>query len=223
MEMIDLPHPRQWCLINLEFLTFKAHGLKKAHWEGEQLIIPYATPLSPRELRGCHINASLDGPNRGASPIVNEAENIIVRDHVFPGSIVNEAERIIVTFHDFAKAKKCSLHLIVSYLEPHMKTIEEMIAFLGNKQEEALEISFNPHRNYSSTVEWYFTVPEPVFKDSDFISPEDRQTCIDNATFWEVKWYPHGHGFHSIIASTLRLALEYMYEEACEEEETQCQ
>lgn len=64
-----------------------------------------------------------------------------------------------------------------------------------------LYLSHNAHRDVYEIVQDYY---EP----DDFISPTDRQKCIDTDDVWELQWYPDTPiGFHRVLGSSLELVM----------------
>ncbi len=65
-----------------------------------------------------------------------------------------------------------------------------------------LYLSHNPHRDVYESVEEYY--PDTEY----FLSPEDRQKCIDYNVCWELQWYPETPiGFHRVAGSSLGLVM----------------
>jgi hypothetical protein len=90
----------------------------------------------------------------------------------------------------------------------------------------ALQSVFIPPHKASMTIthnehlDVYETVAQRIegadyFGDEDFVSPEDRQRCIDTNELWTCHWYPETPvGFHKLHASSLAAlsaAMQAMY------------
>lgn len=67
-------------------------------------------------------------------------------------------------------------------------------------------LTHNQHLSYYETVEQMIASGHPAIDDHYFVSPEDRQRCIDTNEMWEAQWYPETPvGFHKICASSLEV------------------
>ena len=62
------------------------------------------------------------------------------------------------------------------------------------KHEASLHITHNLHKDYYQTVEEYLAqgskYEEELYDEDEWLSPEDRQKCIDTNDLWELQWYP---------------------------------
>ena len=64
-----------------------------------------------------------------------------------------------------------------------------------------LYLSHNAHRDVYESVDTFC-------HEQYFISPEDRQKCIDTDECWELQWYPDTPiGFYRLLGSTLELVM----------------
>ena len=78
------------------------------------------------------------------------------------------------------------------------------------KHEASLTIRHNQHKDYYQSIEDY----TEDYDNTDWISEEDKQKCIDTNELWEIQWYPITPvGFHMIIGSSLELVLKYANED----------
>lgn len=75
-----------------------------------------------------------------------------------------------------------------------------------------LYLSHNTHRDVYETVQDHYPAPDK------FVSPEDRQKCIDADECWELQWYPDtpigsyrvlGSSLELVMAEALRIEAEY--------------
>ena len=76
------------------------------------------------------------------------------------------------------------------------------------RHECGLYLTHNRHKDYYETVQEHLS--HPSLEDDDyFISPEDKQKCIDTNEIWELQWYPDTPvGFYKVVGSTLDIVLE---------------
>lgn len=78
-----------------------------------------------------------------------------------------------------------------------------------------LTIEHNPHSLEYTTAEKYIQekIATEGWCDDDFISPEDKQKCIDSNDFWTIQWYPNTPvSFFYVVGSDLEKCLNYMQE-----------
>lgn len=89
--------------------------------------------------------------------------------------------------------------------------LETKLISLLKGQNTGLSIECNEHKLYYQSAEDFLS--EQNFQHPGFfISPEDRQKCIDTNTIWKISWYPDTPiGCCYILASSLPMALEHLF------------
>lgn len=94
--------------------------------------------------------------------------------------------------------------------------IEQLAAKVCVGEFSTLHIDFNEFKSgYQTAAQAIQENFNGWFDDDSFVSPEEKQRCIDTNTIWGIQWYPHTPvGFHKVLASTLEAAVAAVLREA---------
>ena len=67
-----------------------------------------------------------------------------------------------------------------------------------------LTLTHNEHKNYYQTVTESAEMGDLGYRDTDWVSPEQRQKAIDTDECWTLQWYPDTPvGFNIMSAADL--------------------
>lgn len=68
-----------------------------------------------------------------------------------------------------------------------------------------LYLEHNPHKNVYETIEQYTS----MYKNTDWISLEEKKKAIETNELWRIQWYPDTPvGFYILLSSSLEILLE---------------
>lgn len=81
-----------------------------------------------------------------------------------------------------------------------------------------MTITCNDHKSSYWTVAEAIAVRDDWYSRADFVSPEERQRCIDTNTLWSLQWYPQTPvGSCVIHASSYAALIEAVMNGACDD------
>lgn len=73
--------------------------------------------------------------------------------------------------------------------------------------------------NRATVREWLAADLNDTYNEKDFISPEEKQKCIDTNSLWTVQWYPaNPTSFYLIHAATFEAIMKELEEEVATDE-----
>jgi len=81
------------------------------------------------------------------------------------------------------------------------------------KHEGGLILTHNDHKSCYRTVKKAIDYNDPGYRDSDWVSEEQKQKAIETNDCWTLQWYPNTPiSFNILSAADLEVLLKYVGE-----------